>query len=337
MAGFQNISYDDRRTDVLKYNNQWFTRGFYNASSTGEAGTLTSANSLSARMTFTFPDPANAFYYYGIRRCCGGNYTICIDCNPDDPNFEVIDAVNSTDDGKNPPVILYSKNFDKLGIHNVTLANHNDIRYGKSQITLDRFELQVEDSHATQSGSATSTSSASTLTSTSTLASNLSSAVPTSTSASASERASASPTTSLSTLALRPSSEPSAATSSASPPPVGAIVGGVMGGLVAISLCLVIYLLKHLRWRGGTEPEHEDTDTTSANNHGDMSQRANHSPAFPLEATSTSHLVSREHPPRRETDAGRIDTDGDGGNSLATLPPEYEEIFSGDWRGIRES
>jgi hypothetical protein len=48
--------------------------------------------------------PAIAFYYYGIPRCCGGLYGICIDCDPLNPNFIPIDAVNRTDDGKNPPV-----------------------------------------------------------------------------------------------------------------------------------------------------------------------------------------------------------------------------------------
>lgn len=48
--------------------------------------------------------PANAFYYYGMRRSRGALYAICIDCDPNKPIFESIDAVNATDDGTNPPV-----------------------------------------------------------------------------------------------------------------------------------------------------------------------------------------------------------------------------------------
>ncbi|KAK0209010.1 hypothetical protein DFS33DRAFT_494961 [Desarmillaria ectypa] len=150
-------------TGVNTFFAMWFTAGFYNASSIGETGTLASANSLSASETFTFPNSANTFYYYGIQRCCGGKYAICVDCNPDNFNFEFIDVVtvNTSDDGKNPPVILCSKNFDKPGIHDVILANQNDTRYGKPHIALDHSELQVEDPDTVQPGSATSTPNAS--------------------------------------------------------------------------------------------------------------------------------------------------------------------------------
>ncbi len=44
---------------------------------------------------------------------------------------------------------------------------------------------------------------------------------------------------------------------------------------------------------------------------------------------SSSRIVaSSERLPRRETDAGRIDIDDDG-DDLRTLPPGYEDIFSG--------
>lgn len=31
-------------------------------------------------------------------------YGVCIDCDPNARNFDIIDGVNSTDDGRNPPV-----------------------------------------------------------------------------------------------------------------------------------------------------------------------------------------------------------------------------------------
>ena len=49
-------------------------------------------------------EQAVAFYYYGIPRCCGGYYAICVDCDPNNPIFTHIDAVNTSDDGQNPPV-----------------------------------------------------------------------------------------------------------------------------------------------------------------------------------------------------------------------------------------
>ncbi|KAK0209009.1 hypothetical protein DFS33DRAFT_1380496 [Desarmillaria ectypa] len=59
-----------------------------------------------------------------------------------------------------------------------------------------------------------------------------------------------------------------------------------------------------------------------------MSQKADDSPASPIDATSMSQLVSGEYLPRRETDAGRIDVEDEDGDILVMVPPEYEEIFS---------
>jgi hypothetical protein len=44
-----------------------------------------------------------------------------------------------------PQTILFSQRFDKPGIHEIKLTNQPDARFGKSQITLDRFELEVPD------------------------------------------------------------------------------------------------------------------------------------------------------------------------------------------------
>jgi len=125
--------------------------------------------------------PAIAFYYYGIRRCCGGLYGICIDCYDDKPNYIPIDALNRTDDGGNPPVcaldrspryptirltfaqvVLFSMRFKTPGIHEIIIRNENDTRInpsGNSQLTLDRIELEVVDNTlaSTSASSFTST------------------------------------------------------------------------------------------------------------------------------------------------------------------------------------
>ncbi|KAK0481437.1 hypothetical protein IW261DRAFT_1562739 [Armillaria novae-zelandiae] len=221
MVGYINNTYDDRLTDVLKYAGPWFNTGTYNASSVGDSGTLSSSNNQTANVTFVFPVPANAFYYYGMLRCCGGRYAICIDCDPNKPVFESIDAVNVTDDGKNPPAILFSKTFDQPGIHEIILTNQEDLRFnGDSQITLDRFVLQVVDNSAA-AGSSTSTSG---LTTSST-------SISPSPSTSSSATSSTAPAASQSTII------------SSSKPPIGAIVGGVVGGTAAISLCFIIWFL----------------------------------------------------------------------------------------------
>ncbi|KAJ8084841.1 hypothetical protein PM082_003618 [Marasmius tenuissimus] len=143
----KNITYDDRDIINLKYGPKWFHDGTWNASSVGQSGTLTSANDLDANVTFNFPEPAIAFYYFGIKRSQGGLYGICIDCDPNKPDFQTIDAFNATDDGKNPPVVLFSKRFDPPAQHVVILRNQEDSRgpKGNSQITIDRFVLEVMD------------------------------------------------------------------------------------------------------------------------------------------------------------------------------------------------
>ncbi|KAF9022630.1 hypothetical protein BDZ89DRAFT_1137254 [Hymenopellis radicata] len=162
MVNLKNVSYDDRDFTDLKYTGtSWFTDGSWNASNVGRTGTLSTARDVDATVTFTFPQPANAFYYYGIPQCCGGNYSICVNCHPDAPQFKIIDAVNRSDDGRNLPVILFSYTFEDFGIHEVILKNNNDTRFNESQITVDQFVLQVEDSDAVSSSSSSATSSVS--------------------------------------------------------------------------------------------------------------------------------------------------------------------------------
>ncbi|PBL00289.1 hypothetical protein ARMGADRAFT_1159642 [Armillaria gallica] len=343
MVGYINNTYDDRLTDVLKYAGYWFNTGTYNASSVGDSGTLSSSNDPTANVTFVFPVPANAFYYYGMRRSRGALYAICIDCDPNKPIFESIDAVNATDDGTNPPVILFSKSFEQPGTHEIILTNQNDTRFsgGNSQITLDRFVLQVVDNSATAPASSTSTSGPST---------------------SSSATSSSAPAASQSTII------------SSSKPPIGAIVGGAVGGIAAISLCLIIWFFMRRHHRAQQEPNVPDvssytspyqpspfilprentstpsdrpkghirtpttyttTDTTSdyasrKANGASVATRALASDASSGRVhTSSSRMTSSERLPRRETDAGRIDVD-DGDDDFATLPPGYEDIFSGE-------
>ncbi|KAL0061515.1 hypothetical protein AAF712_011658 [Marasmius tenuissimus] len=198
----ENITYDDRDTTNLKYGPKWFHDGTWNASSVDQSGTLTSANDLDANVTFNFPEPAIAFYYFGIKRSQGGLYGICIDCDPNKPDFQTIDAFNATDDGKNPPVVLFSKRFDPPAQHVVILRNQKDSRgpKGNSQITIDRFVLEVVDNSPTP-------------------------AIP-----------SPSPSLTSDTVKLGP--------------PIGAIVGGTIGGfLLAIVMIVagVYYWYRHRR------------------------------------------------------------------------------------------
>ncbi|KAK0433974.1 hypothetical protein EV421DRAFT_1360939 [Armillaria borealis] len=340
MVGYINNTYDDRLTDVLKYAGSWFNTGTYNASSVGDSGTLSSSNDPTANVTFVFPVPANAFYYYGMRRSRGGLYAICIDCDPNKPIFETIDAVNATDDGTNPPVILFSRSFEQPGTHEIILTNQNDTRFsgGNSQITLDRFVLQVVDNSAPESSTSTSGSSTS-----------------------SSATSSTAPAASQSTII------------SSSKPPIGTIVGGVVGGIAAISLCLIIWFFMRRHHRA--QQEHNDIDTslytspyqpspftlprentstpsdrprghirtpttytTTDTTPDHPSRRANGASvatkALASDASSgrarasSSRMASSERLPRRETDAGRIDVDDDD-DDFATLPPGYEDIFSG--------
>ncbi|KAK0438867.1 uncharacterized protein EV420DRAFT_1486519 [Desarmillaria tabescens] len=107
MVSYSNYSYSLENLDVFKWEGSWELTA-YDASSINEVGVMAWTQDLTANVTFTFPAPANAFYYYGIPRCCGALYAICIDCDPESSKFEKINAVNSTDDGKNPPFIKVS-------------------------------------------------------------------------------------------------------------------------------------------------------------------------------------------------------------------------------------
>ncbi|KAJ8084854.1 hypothetical protein PM082_003631 [Marasmius tenuissimus] len=273
-ARFKNITYDDRDFQNLRYETSWYTQGTW--SSPQDSGTLSSTNDPNARLTFTFPQQAIAFYYYGIRRSRGGLYGLCIDCSPeipvDDKRFEIVDALNRSDNGQNPPVVLFSRTFNTPGAHVVVLTNRNDTRVipsGNSQITVDRFVLEVPDdsppvpsqqpgttSSIPSSFTITSRNRSATVTSTSTSSSTQS---PSSSSSSASSTSLAppSPTSSFasfaslsSTIVLAPASS-SPTSDSTSSTPVAIIAGAAVGGfLVAVTLIIVVLCCwRHKRTR----------------------------------------------------------------------------------------
>ncbi|KAL1749100.1 hypothetical protein HDZ31DRAFT_79200 [Schizophyllum fasciatum] len=173
--GHRNITIDDRNTTIIQYSNTWFITGTYNASATGESGTLSSTDDANANLTFVFPQPAVAFYYFGMKRSGGGLYKICIDCDPNDRVFADVDAYNATDDGHNPPAVLYSRQWDTPTTHEVILQNSEDDRFGvkATQITVDRFVLTVLDDNVDDpTSTSTGASSTSRASSTSAQASN---------------------------------------------------------------------------------------------------------------------------------------------------------------------
>ncbi|KAF9022631.1 hypothetical protein BDZ89DRAFT_1070574 [Hymenopellis radicata] len=316
MAGLKNISYDDRDSSFKYAPFKWSLDGSWNASNVGRSGTLTSARDLTATLTFTFPQPANAFYYYGIPRCCGANYSICVDCYPDAPT---IDALNVTDDGHNPPVVLFSQTFHDFAVHSVILKNENDSRFNKSQITVDQFVLQVRDPDA----GASSTSTAFT-----------------SPSFSASQLSTSSETTAV------PTSNPTS-----SELPTGVIAGGAVGAiafggfLVALFLCRRRQRHRRATATGGTgcgisEAPHPfliGSEPTSSTSYPSKHSRTKSSPVTTVSEVIQSsssllgvpqHQLSRDRLPRRETDAGPVEPDADDDrDELATLPPEYEQVF----------
>ncbi|THV06451.1 hypothetical protein K435DRAFT_848937 [Dendrothele bispora CBS 962.96] len=285
--------FDNRDTRDLEYSSDWFVDGFWNTPT--DSGTLSSTNSPSASVSFTFPgkhevywiahtifvsshppvtEPARAFFYYGMKRSNGGLYHICIDgCGTGSLDSVDIDALDRSDNGQNPPTLLYSFTFDDFGIHQILLTNQNDTRTvpsGNSQITLDRLELEVQDpGSSTPSTFSTSTS---TSTSDSPAASPSSSSVSTSsasvnTSPTVTSQASTSSSSSSSSPVSPPpfsflasssslrslSSSPLPTTSSLPFPssdksvPAGPVAGGVTGGLALLLLCAFLVLCMRRR------------------------------------------------------------------------------------------
>ncbi|KAK7464449.1 hypothetical protein VKT23_006619 [Stygiomarasmius scandens] len=202
-----------------------------------------------------------------MKRSNGGRYGICFDCDPNSSSFQTIDALDRTDNGQNPPILLFSQTFDDFGIHQVILINQNDTRTvpsGNSQITIDRFELQLQDPSSpttsttptsttpsaptsTTSSNRSSSSSATSGSSTSTAHSFSSSAGSSSTSPSVSSNSQISSSPSLSSSQAS-SSSPAPESPSKDSVPIGPIIGGVIGG-VALLLLWILLVILCLRYR----------------------------------------------------------------------------------------
>ncbi|KAF9483800.1 hypothetical protein BDN70DRAFT_873424 [Pholiota conissans] len=351
---FLNQTFDDRDSRFV-YQGSWSTGvGVWNASSVGLSGTLASTNDVNANVTFTFPVPAIAFYYYGIPRSHGGSYGICVDCDPNNRVFSPVDGFNATDDGKNPPIVLYSQTFSTPAVHEIIIRNQPDPRgtpAGNSQLTLDRVDLEVPNSNAPATVTLSSTPS------------------PTATNSSA---GAASSTTHHSS-------------------PVGVIVGIVLGVFAfLITLALFVYWLR-LRRRNNelkatsleSPPPHnmhqhspslstEQPYTTSINPTtpstlwgyaGRNKGRPSHQPMMP---SVTSVATSSQPPPsvstsgvsngsttagaatgtplpprhrRHEQDAGPVpvEEDEEEEEEEETLPPAYGQVFAVGRRASRRS
>ncbi|KAK0498990.1 hypothetical protein EDD18DRAFT_1460990 [Armillaria luteobubalina] len=319
MVGYHNVTIDNTViSDNLTYLpvETWTNNATYNASHTGETRTLSFTKDPTGNVTFIFPEAANAFYYYGIRPCCGGLYAICIDCDFDSPTgrYESIDAINAiniSEDGRNPPVVLYSKTFDTPGVHKVTLSNQQDTRFpgGNSQLTVDRFVLQVPNDAPGASQSSTTSKAPIGATVGGILAG-------------------------IAAISLcfiiwlsmrrrhhtRHGNQPEHNDTNTS--------------FYAIPYEYSPFIIPGPRTKTSTAYVAR-ADVTSDS----TSRKRNRTPVVAGASVSNSESLGHTHPsssrmasserlPRRETDAGRIDFDDDD-DDLRTLPPEYEDIFRG--------
>ncbi|KAK1230196.1 hypothetical protein PQX77_006717 [Marasmius sp. AFHP31] len=291
------ITYDDRNASALIYGGFWFLdAGTWNATNVNKTGTLSSSNDPNATVTFEFPEPAIAFRYFGMRRSRGGLYGICIDCDPlDEPRFQAVDALNASDDGLNPPVALFSKVFDAPAKHVVILRNQNDTRIvpeGNSQITIDRFELEVIDNSPAP--------------------------------------------------VLPQSPSPSPATDSGNTkPPIGAIVGGTVGGFIlTVILTAIVFYCRRRRRNHSSRlvSVHDDSEARLStvvpypHTHPSFSKEKQSKASLSLTSESTNSSrssLSTETDSRSrrdseiESDAGLTPIEDEG----STLPPSYAEVF----------
>ncbi|KAJ7111526.1 hypothetical protein C8R43DRAFT_961986 [Mycena crocata] len=287
----KNVTYDDRDS-ILNYSPNWFRTGTYNATSVGQTGTLASSQLTDGvNVTFVFPSSIPFFISASMKRCCGGSYLICIDCDPNDRKFITINAVDTSDNGQNPPVVLYSQKFSTPGVHEVILMNQPDLAFGgNSQITLDRFELTVPDPAAIQSASVAPTSTSL----------NIASSIP---SAGASLGQS--------------STAPSTASEYLAP-----ILGGVLGGVATLLILVLIWLL--VRRRSRRRPLYNEEQTSGGDNQQQSLWRQSTATWVTVPATVNSTTLS-SNTSRREQDAGLIVSSED---TLDTLPPEYGQVFN---------
>ncbi|KAL0061503.1 hypothetical protein AAF712_011646 [Marasmius tenuissimus] len=306
----KNITYDELSLAFLFGADDWSKNVSWNASNVAQDGHL---GLLERHVRAHLPEPAIAFRYYGLRPSQGGLYRICIDCGAGgDRQFEIIDALNASSDGTNPPVILFSKTFDTPEKHDITLENLNDTRIvpeGFSEITLDRFELDVIDDDDPFKTSSTSTSPST-----------------------SSPPGSLSPTNATNT--------PSTGSSSSSPT-VATVIGVAIGGFV-LAVILIVVVFRWRRRRNHLTSMHDPHTTageativpfphihSSVPKQG-RSKAGSTSPPHPASTPTTSppslsimSYFNFRREQRREMDAGPVPLDDDN----ATLPPLYEQVF----------
>ncbi|KAL1665512.1 hypothetical protein GGF50DRAFT_126328 [Schizophyllum commune] len=274
--GYKNITYDDRDTTNIRYNEYWFITGSYNATSVGETGTLSSSLSPDAALTFTFPEPATGFYYYGMLRSGGGLYLICIDCDPNDRLWDQIDAHSASDDGHNPPSLLYSKTWENPGVHEVILQNTNDTRFGRinTQITLDRFILTVDDDDADGDNSTTTSSSTSPNSDSSTFA----------------------PSSTFSSISFISSASSAPPSSALSHVPISAIAGAAAGAVIFLAIAIVLLWWSCCRRRQSRSAPPEDHPSSPTQ---PLPYTKGRPPSLTTRSTTPglSPFVGRDHPP----------------------------------------
>ncbi|EJU02503.1 hypothetical protein DACRYDRAFT_116178 [Dacryopinax primogenitus] len=189
----------------------WSPVGILNGSTGGRA--MFDQGSLPGYITYTFPQPATGFEYWGFQRSDHWLMSICFDCPPGDTGGDQVGTgLNITTNGSEPPRLLYSVYNLTYAIHNVSCTNLFDPRtsikfptpsYG--QMNLDHFVLVS----------------------------------PTT------------PPTSTSTSSTQPDGTATAGAggSSSSGSHVGPIVGGVLGGIAGLVILFLLFFF--FWWRKG--------------------------------------------------------------------------------------
>ncbi|KAF5351157.1 hypothetical protein D9756_008286 [Leucocoprinus leucothites] len=157
MVSFTNKSIDDTSSSILYEPAQIWTH------LTGQSGAFdgTLSTVISPRsfaITFTFPEPAVAVYYYGSGG--KGNQGLCVDCDVSHPRPGLNEVLDIPDSG-GKQILLWSKHFDTPGKHTVYISGSglDDDDEGHPELFVDRFVLEVP---VSGSGGSTSSSSSTT-------------------------------------------------------------------------------------------------------------------------------------------------------------------------------
>ncbi|PPQ76916.1 hypothetical protein CVT24_008930, partial [Panaeolus cyanescens] len=358
----QNRTFDDRDSHLI-YQGHWNLQGTWDAPGIGH-GTIssTSYETQPANVTFTFPEPAVAFFFYGLQTEMGGMYGICVDCDPNNPNWESIDAFNPDAFGQSPPLSCSAQDH-----HSKRTGYKNQLR-AEWLIYTRRRPLRYPDRKAgchypmisptsnsvlepTTAANATSTSASLNMI---TVSGHGSTQTPASTTTTA-----ASKTTTLVTIESSDISSPTTTSSSRNKIAIGPIVGGLLGGLA--SLCLLIYLV-YRRYKRTERSKSERAQTTVHHYCGTQNAppaismpapiiaNSNSTKAAEMRGTAASPAPTRQLPTstshggrqmqamvRRERDGGPLqfvnEEDSEDGNGLSgvvpvtVLPPAYREVF----------